>query len=115
MRCWDHTFLSLEAPVSDERDTRLADTIPDRDAPSLEEMMERRQLRERLSSAMEAYLGPRDRTLLRLRFGLDGGQSRTLKQVARTLGVTGERARQVEKRALQQLRRAGTLYELGMP
>jgi RNA polymerase sigma factor (sigma-70 family) len=115
LRCWDHTFLSLEAPVSDGRDTRLADLIPDRDAPSLEELIERRQLRERLSNAMDAHLGLRDRTLLRLRFGLDGSQSRTLKQVARALGVTRERARQVEKRALKQLRRAGVLYELGMP
>jgi len=78
-------------------------------------MMERRQLRERLLDAIEVHLGLRDRMLLRLRFGLDGGQKQTLKQAARALGVTGERARQVEKRALQQLRRAGALYELGMP
>jgi RNA polymerase primary sigma factor len=115
LRCWDHTFLSLEAPVGNELDTRLADTISDPDTPSPEEVVERRQLRERLLSALDTHLGLRDRTLLRLRFGLDGGQSRTLKQVARTLGVTGERARQVEKRALKRLRRAGALYELGMP
>jgi RNA polymerase primary sigma factor len=108
---WDRTTLSLETPVGSNTDCRLADLIPDRNAPPLDETMARQQLQQRLWETMVAHLAPRELTLLRVRFGLDGSPGQTLKQAARELGLTQTRARQVEKRALKQLRHTGVLNE----
>jgi RNA polymerase primary sigma factor len=110
---WDRKIVSLDMPIGENDESRLADLVPDRDTPPLDEVLSRRQLRERLCDVMVTHLEPRDQTLLRLRFGLDGEQGQTLREVAHVLGITQERARQVEKRALKRLRSARVLYELG--
>ena len=63
------------------------------------------------NDAMAAQLSPREQQVLHLRFGLDGGQARTLEQVAEMFGVTRERVRQIEARALRRLRRASVRHK----
>jgi RNA polymerase primary sigma factor len=103
---WENRVLSLNAPVGDEGDSELADLVPDRETPAMEETVARHQLRERMQDMMGKRLRPREREVLRMRFGLDGSQEQTLKQVAEVLGVTRERVRQIEVRALRRLRHA---------
>jgi RNA polymerase primary sigma factor len=109
---WDRRVLSLEMPIGDAEDRTLADVIFDRDAPSLEETIARQQLRDSLHNLMAACLRPREREVLSLRFGLNGGDSQTLDQVAQKYGVTRERMRQIEVRALRRLRRASVQNKL---
>jgi RNA polymerase primary sigma factor len=103
---WEHRVLSLNSPVGDEQDSELVDFIPDRDTPSMEETFAHRQMRESVQDMMAKRLRPRECEVLRMRFGLDGSQGQTLEQVAKVLGVTRERVRQIEARALRRLRYA---------
>jgi RNA polymerase sigma factor (sigma-70 family) len=109
---WDRDTLSLDMSVGEGDEAVLSDILPDPKAPPLEEALVRRQLQERLRAAMDAHLTHRDQMVLSLRFGLGGAQRRTLQEIASKLGITRERARQVEKMALRRLRRSGALYEL---
>jgi RNA polymerase primary sigma factor len=111
-RLQQRRFLSLNMPVGDEGDSELADFLADRDTPPMEAIHARRHLREGVRNAVATGLPPREREVLRMRFGLDGGHTQTLAQVAERLGVTRERVRQIEKRALRRLRHARTPYEL---
>jgi len=108
---WDSTTLSLDTPADGNVDYGLADLIPDRDTPPLDETMVRHQLQEKLWETMATYLAPGEQAFLRIRFGLDGSPGQTLKQAARALGLSQTHARQVEKRALKQLRHTGALNE----
>jgi RNA polymerase primary sigma factor len=103
---WQQNVLSLNAPVGDEGDSELADLLQDEDAPPVEETFAQRQLRESVHDVIAAQLSPREQQVLRLRFGFDDGQARTLAQVAEKLGVTRERVRQIQGRALRRLRHA---------
>jgi RNA polymerase sigma factor (sigma-70 family) len=109
---WDQEILSLEMPIDDNEDGELADLIPDRETPPVEGAVARQLLQQDVQDAMLAHLDPRDREVLSMRFGLDGGEERTLDQVAQVYGITRERARQLEKRALSRLRRTGELHDL---
>jgi RNA polymerase primary sigma factor len=109
----DQEILSLEMPVGDKGDSALADLIPDRETPPVEGIVARHLLLEDVQDAMVAHLEPREQEVLRMRFGLDGGGDQTLEEVAQAYGLTRERARQIEKRALQRLRRTGKLHRLG--
>lgn len=98
------TPASLDAPVSSgaDDDGTLGEAIDDRDSP-LAEIVGRQIARDQLSHLLTT-LPPRERALLVLRHGLDGGAPRTLQQVGAALGISGERTRQLEARALAQLR-----------
>jgi RNA polymerase sigma factor (sigma-70 family) len=109
---YDLPELSLEMTVSQEEDCQLLDLLADEDAPAPVEEVLRRQACERLRAAMRAHLRPREQTVLRLRYGLDGGTHRTLSQVAGKLGITSERVRQIEKSAMRRLRKAIVWEEL---
>ena len=104
--------LSLQMPVGSEGESELGDLIEDQDTPSMDEIVDHGQLREEVQDVVQAMLKPRERAVLRLRFGLDGSRSRTLDQVATEFGVTRERVRQIEARALRRLRHASVCYEL---
>jgi RNA polymerase primary sigma factor len=78
----------------------------------MDEIYARRQLRENVQDVVEARLPPREQEVLRMRFGLDGNEGRTLKQIADELEISRERVRQIEARALRRLRHARTRYEL---
>ena len=107
---WDRKVLSLDMPAGDHADQMLAEVIPDRDTPTLDEALAHRQLREKIQ-AMLAHLETQERKFLRIRFGLDGSRGQTLQQAASELGLSQNHARQLEKRALKQLRRSGALDE----
>jgi RNA polymerase primary sigma factor len=102
---WQHKVVSLSTPVGDE-DSELADLVQDEDVPPIEEAFAHRQLRESVHDVMAAQLSRREQRILRLRFGLDGGHAHTLGQVAEIFGVTRERVRQIELRAVRRLRHA---------
>lgn len=95
--------LSLERPVGEEGDTELGSFIEDETAPAPSQTAERHLLRESLER-MLADLPPREARVLRLRTGLQDGQTHTLREVGEKLGVTRERARQIERSALRKLR-----------
>jgi RNA polymerase primary sigma factor len=96
--------ISLDKPIGDEEDAgELGDFIVDETAPSPIEVTERRLLRESLER-MLGTLTPREARVLRLRFGLNGDHAHTLKEVGDRIGVTRERVRQIEGKALRKLR-----------
>ena len=112
MQWAERKILSLETPVGEEGSSELADFVEDRDISPMEEVVVEVQLRETVRDVIAARLRPREKEVLRLRFGLDGSQARTLEQVADRLGVTRERVRQIEARALRRLRHASTWHDL---
>ena len=95
--------VSLDLPVGEDGEAFLGDLVEDRDAPALEDAVSESLLREQLVEALEA-LGDRESTVLRLRYGLDDGHPQTLEEVGRVFGVTRERIRQIEARAIRKLR-----------
>lgn len=95
--------VSLASPVGPTGDAELGDLLEDRDRETPLEEASTGMLRRHLAALMEG-LNERERQVLSLRFGLDGGTRRTLQEVGQALGVTRERARQIESRALQRLR-----------
>ncbi|MDD2401426.1 MAG: RNA polymerase sigma factor RpoD [Clostridia bacterium] len=95
--------VSLETPIGEEEDSHLGDFIEDEDAPAPAEAASFILLKEQLEEVLET-LTPREEKVLRLRFGLDDGRARTLEEVGQQFGVTRERIRQIEAKALRKLR-----------
>ena len=95
--------VSLETPIGEEEDSHLGDIIPDNDAPAPADAASHTMLREQLSDVLST-LTPREEKVLRLRFGLEDGRSRTLEEVGKEFNVTRERIRQIEAKALRKLR-----------
>ncbi len=95
--------VSLETPIGEEDDSHLGDFIEDHDAPAPADMAAYELLKEELEDVLET-LTEREEHVLRLRFGLDDGRTRTLEEVGKVFGVTRERIRQIEAKALRKLR-----------
>ena len=95
--------VSLETPIGEEEDSHLGDFIPDEDASEPSEAASFTLLKEQLMEVL-ATLTPREEKVLRLRFGLEDGRTRTLEEVGREFNVTRERIRQIEAKALRKLR-----------
>ena len=95
--------VSLETPIGEEEDSHLGDFIPDDDAPSPADAASHTLLKEQLGNVL-GTLTPREEKVLRLRFGLEDGRSRTLEEVGKEFNVTRERIRQIEAKALRKLR-----------
>ncbi len=95
--------VSLETPIGEEDDSHLGDFVPDERTMSPEEYATVELLKEELSDVL-LTLTEREEKVLRLRFGLDDGQCRTLEEVGQIFGVTRERIRQIEAKALRKLR-----------
>ena len=95
--------VSLETPIGEEDDSHLGDFIEDEGAMSPEVFTSSALLREQLEDVLDT-LTDREENVLRLRFGLDDGNIRTLEQVGKVFGVTRERIRQIEAKALRKLR-----------
>lgn len=102
MRISQHP-VSLEKPIGEEEDSHLGDFIPDDDIPSPEQQASFTLLKEQLNEVL-GTLVKREEKVLRLRFGLDDGRPRTLEEVGKEFGVTRERIRQIEAKALRKLR-----------
>ena len=95
--------LSLDSPIGDEQDISLADLVPDLGAIAPADAATRRLLGDAVLASLED-LDERERDVVRMRFGLDGEQPRTLEEVGRRFGVTRERVRQIEARTMAKLR-----------
>ena len=95
--------VSLETPIGEEEDSHLGDFLPDDEVPAPSEAAASAILKEQISEVLDT-LTDREQKVLRLRFGLDDGRSRTLEEVGKVFNVTRERIRQIEAKALRKLR-----------
>ncbi len=95
--------VSLQTPIGEEEDSHLGDFIEDQSAPAPSDAASYQLLKEQISDVLHT-LTDRERRVLQLRFGLEDGRSRTLEEVGKEFGVTRERIRQIEAKALRKLR-----------
>ena len=95
--------VSLETPIGEEEDSHLGDFISDDDVPEPSDAASFTLLKEQLVEVLKT-LTPREEKVLRLRFGIEDGRTRTLEEVGREFNVTRERIRQIEAKALRKLR-----------
>ncbi|ADL12233.1 RNA polymerase sigma factor RpoD [Acetohalobium arabaticum] len=95
--------VSLETPIGEEEDSHLGDFIEDDDAPAPSVAASHMMLQEQLDEVLDT-LSDREKRVLELRFGVEDGRSRTLEEVGKEFGVTRERIRQIEAKALRKLR-----------
>jgi RNA polymerase primary sigma factor len=103
--------ISLETPIGLEGDSELGDLLEDKEATSPSDAASKTMLRYELGDVLDT-LTPRERRVLQLRFGLLDGQQQTLEEVGKRIGVTRERIRQVEARALRKLRHPSRSHKL---
>ncbi len=96
--------VSLESPVGEEDDSKLGDFLEDKESLSPEENAIYQLLKGHVGEFL-SFLNPREQKILRLRFGLEDGKTHTLEEVGQEFGVTRERIRQIEAKALQKLRK----------
>ena len=96
--------VSLETPVGDDGENSLGDMVEDRSEPTPEEAMNILAREEEVKELLEK-LGDRERQVIRLRYGLEDGRTHTLEEIGDMLGVTRERVRQIEARAMEKLRK----------
>ena len=95
--------MSIDTPIGDEQDTQLSDFIEDETAVDLEDSAERMMLRKQVQLVLDSLSG-RERRVMELRYGLDGDRERTLSEIGDALGVTRERIRQIEAKALAKMK-----------
>lgn len=105
--------VSLETPIGEEDDSRLADFVEDKEALSPSEYTTKTLLKQELYEVMSETLNDREEKVLRLRYGLDDNHPRTLEEVGKVFDVTRERIRQIEAKAIRALRKKNKMKRLG--
>jgi len=103
--------LSLERPIDEEEDSFLGDFVKDEDSPAPPEVATEHLLKQHMNEILET-LPPREARILQLRYGLGDGESYTLEEVGKKMGVTRERVRQIEAQALRRLRHPSLRHKL---
>ena len=103
IRRYSQEPVSLDTPIGEEEDSRLGDFIPDDDTPSPAEATSASLMREAIEKELHT-LTPREEQVIKLRYGLIDGRSRTLEEVGQEFDITRERIRQIEAKALRKLR-----------
>ncbi len=103
--------VSLESPVGEEEDSKLGDFIEDKVSLSPEEAAIYQLMKGHITEFL-GYLNPREQKIIRMRFGLEDGRTHTLEEVGREFGVTRERIRQIEAKALQRLKKHEQAHKL---
>ena len=98
--------VSMDMPVGDEEDTHLSDFIPDEDTPNPEGAVTEKMLYEELERVMDELLTEKEKQVLAMRFGMVDGEEHTLEEVGKAFGVTRERIRQIEHKALHKMSRS---------
>jgi RNA polymerase primary sigma factor len=104
--------ISLEMPIGQEDDGTIGDLIADRNVYAPSDAASASLLKDYLDEAFRSILNPRERQVIRMRFGLEDGRERTLSEIAESLGVSRERIRQIETESLAKLRRPGLRQKL---
>lgn len=102
---------SLDTPISDEKDSYLGEFIEDRNTPSPEMIVSEHELRRIVLESLDIYLTQREENVILLRYGFLDGKTHTLEEIGKVLGVTRERIRQIEQKALRRLKRSSELKE----
>ena len=102
---------SLSTPIGEEKDSKLQDVLPDDWSQSPEDYATAEYLKNQLHTILDT-LQDREKRVLSLRFGLEDGVSRTLEEVGKEFGVTRERIRQIEAKALKKLKEKSTQQQL---
>lgn len=97
--------VSIDTPVGEENNTLLGDLIPDERTRTPSQHIETKVMNEQIVNVLDSVLVERERYVLTKRFGLDGGEPRTLEDIGSEMGITRERVRQIENRALMKLKR----------
>ena len=100
--------ISLETPIGQEEGSELGNFVEDKNSVTPEKRTEKNMLRESILKSMDG-LNEREQMILKLRFGIDDGRQRTLEEVGKVYGVTRERIRQIEEKALQKMRKSKKL------
>tara|TARA_A100001015_G_scaffold313902_1_gene422177 strand:- start:5949 stop:6980 length:1032 start_codon:yes stop_codon:yes gene_type:complete len=103
--------ISLETPIGQEEGSELGNFVEDKNSITPENRSEKNMLRESILATMQG-LNEREQMIIKLRFGIDDGRSRTLEEVGKVYNVTRERIRQIEEKALQKLRKNKKLVTL---
>jgi RNA polymerase primary sigma factor len=103
MDLFRHEPISLETPIGEDKDSRLGDFVEDYNSPAPIEVASQQLLKEQIDRVLDE-LTPREKRVIQLRFGLEGGHTQTLEEVGQEFNVTRERIRQIEAKALRKLR-----------
>jgi RNA polymerase primary sigma factor len=103
MDLFRHEPISLETPIGEDKDSRLGDFVQDYDSPAPIEIASQQLLKDQIDKVLD-QLTPREKRVIQLRFGLEGGHTQTLEEVGQEFNVTRERIRQIEAKALRKLR-----------
>ena len=101
----------METPIGQEEGSELGNFVEDKNSITPENNSEKNMLRENILATMQG-LNEREQMIIKLRFGIDDGRSRTLEEVGKVYNVTRERIRQIEEKALQKLRKNKKLVTL---